>query len=191
MTAVRVVVKGVEFTGNPCRVVAGLFNGRPLRAGERVWAALFAFQAWLDKHHPGLYVYIIQPAYNTGVELSAGTHDLDGTIDTLILSRRTGRRVWLRGRRWWRRHGWAAWWRHTGSWINPSNWHFHQNLLGTADLGCPVGYLIPGQNADYYDHRTGLVGHLLEPGWYPRDIDATVLDFEAWLHDQEYDMPAP
>ena len=191
MPAVRVTVNGIDFTGNPCRVATATWNGRTFSAGERVWAALFRFQAWLDKHHPGLYVYVIQGAYNIGVVLSAGTHDKDGTLDTLILSRRTGRRVWLKGRKWWRQHGWACWWRRTGSWWRPSSWHFHQNLLGTVQAGCPVGIYIPGQNDDYYHHRTGLTGHLLEPGWYPDDIDATIFDFEAWLREMEDDMPAP
>ena len=182
---VRATVNGVDFTGNPCRVVAGQFNGRPLTAGERVWAALLAFQAWLDKRHPGLYVYVIQSAYRSGYAPSAGTHDLDRVLDTAIVSNFTGRRVWLRGRRWWRRFGWACWWRHVGAWWKPSSWHFHQVLLGGD---CPVGYLVPGQISDYYNHRTGLVGHLLEPGWYPKDIDATVFDFEAWLSKQEDEM---
>jgi len=30
-----VTVNGIDFTGNPCRVVTGSFNGRYLRAGER------------------------------------------------------------------------------------------------------------------------------------------------------------
>lgn len=176
-------VNGISFTGNPCRVVTATWNGRTFTAGERVWAALFFLQAWLDKHHPGLYVYVIQGAYNTGVAASAHTHDYDGTLDVAIINRRTGRRVWLRARRWLRALGWAAWWRHTGSWWSPSSWHFHMNLLGTVEAGCPVGTFIPGQNADYYQHRTGLVGHVLEPGWYPPDIDKTVFDYPAWLED--------
>ena len=188
VTNIRCTVNGVDFTGDPCRVVDGTFNGRWLKAGERVWAALFAFQAWLDKHHPGLYVYVIQSAYHEGYAPSAGTHDRDRVLDVAVINRRTGRRVWLRARRWFRRSGWACWWRHTGSWWKPSSYHLHQVLLGGS---CPVGYLVPGQIDDYYHHKTGLVGHLLEPGWYPKDIDATVFDFDAWLREMEDDMPAP
>lgn len=180
--ATRVTVNDVAFTGNPCRVVEGTFNGRWLKAGERVWAALFFLQAWLDLHHPDLYVYVIQSAYHDGYAPSAGTHDKDRVLDVAIINRRTGRRYWLRGRRWLRRFGWAAWWRHTGSWLRPSTWHIHMVLLGGD---CPIGYLVPAQISDYLNHRTGLVGHLLEPGWYPDDIDATVFDFEAWLQAQE------
>lgn len=184
--AARVTVNGVAFTGNPCRVLQGTFNGRSLKAGERVWAALIFLQAWLDKHHPGLYIYVIQSAYHEGYAPSAGTHDKDRVLDVAIINRRTGRRYWLRGRRWLRRHGWAAWWRHTGSWLRPSTWHIHMVLLGG---NCPVGYLVPDQIRDYYAHKTGLIGHLLDPGWYPKNIDATVFDFEAWLQHQEDDMP--
>lgn len=184
----RVTVNGIDFTGNPCRVVTATWNGRTFTAGERVWAALFAFQAWLDKHHPAFYIYVIQGAYNLGVAASAGTHDKDRALDVAVVNRRTGRRIWLRARRWFRRFGWASWWRHTGSWFSPSSWHLHQVLLGGT---CPVGDFIPAQIDDYYHHRTGLVGHLLEPGWYPKNIDATVFDFEAWLRVQEDDMPAP
>lgn len=186
--ATRVTVNGIDFTGNPCRVVTATWNGRTFTAGERVWAALFFFQAWLDKHHPALYVYVIQGAYNLGVVASAGTHDRDRALDVAVINRKTGRRTWLRARRWFRRFGWACWWRHTGSWFSPSSWHLHQVLLGGT---CPVGDFIPAQIDDYYNHRTGLVGHLLEPGWYPKNIDATVFDFEAWLRVQEDDMPAP
>lgn len=183
-----VTVNGIDFTGNPCRVVTATWNGRTFTAGERTWAALFAFQAWLDKFHPLWFVYVIQGAWNTGVAASAGTHDKDRVLDVAIVNRKTGRRTWLRGRKWLRMHGWAAWWRHTLSWLLPSSWHIHMVLLGGS---CPVGYLVPDQIDDYYGHRTGLVGHLLDPGWYPNDIDATIFDFEAWLREMEDDMPAP
>lgn len=176
-----ITVNGIEFTGNPCRVVTGTFEGRYLKGGERLWAALFVLQAWLDKHHPGFYVYVVQSAYNTGVPASAGTHDFDGVIDVLIINRKNGRRVWLRGQRWMRRLGWAAWWRHTGSWFRPSSWHLHAILLGTISAGCPVGSLVKGQVDDYYGHDSGLAGHLPDPTWHPKDINATVFDFPAWL----------
>ncbi len=180
-----VTVNGIAFTGNPCQVVTGSFNGRYLKAGERVWAALFVLQAWLDRHHPDLYVYVIQSAYNTTVAASAGTHDKDGVIDVLIINRKTGRRVWLRGQWWMRRHGWAAWWRHTGSWYRPSSWHLHAILLGTISAGCPVGYLVPSQVDDYFGRRSGLSGHLPDPTRHPKDINATIFNFPKWLHEQE------
>lgn len=186
--ATVVTVNGIDFTGDPCRVVTSTWNGRTFTAGERTWAALFAFQAWLDRHHLGYFVYVIQGAYNTGVALSAGTHDKDRVLDVAIVSRKTGRRLWVRGRRWLRAYGWAAWWRNSGSWLQPSTWHIHMVLLGGT---CPVGYLIPAQIADYLGKRSGLVGHIADLTWHPKNIDATVFDFEAWLREMEDDMPAP
>lgn len=180
--ATVVTVNGIGFTGDPCRVVTATWNGRTFTAGERTWAALFAFQAWLDKHHLGYFVYVIQGAYNTGVALSAGTHDKDRVLDVAIINRKTGRRLWVRGRRWLRAHGWAAWWRNSGSWLKPSTWHIHMVLLGGA---CPVGYLIPAQIADYRGKRSGLVGHIADLTWHPKDIDATVFNFAAWLRTQQ------
>lgn len=182
MTTVE--VNGVTFTDNPCTVHSVTWNGRTFKAGNRTLAALFDFQSWLDVHHPDLYVYVIQGCYNTGVSKSAGTHDKDGTLDVAVINRRNGRRVWVRARRWLRQHGWAAWWRNSGSWLAPSTWHIHMNLLGTAEEGCPVGSLIPAQNADYLAGRSGLVGHAKDPSWRPRNIAATVFDYDAWMEEE-------
>lgn len=178
MSTRPLVYKGINFTGDPCRVVTGTFNGRYLKAGERVWAALFDFQMWLDAEHPNLYLYVIQSAYNDTVPASAGTHDKDRVLDVAIVNRKTGRRVWFRGRRWLRSRGWAAWLRNTGSWLAPSSWHIHMVLLGSD---CPVGYLVPGQIKDYYQKKSGLVGHIRDWSWFPKDIGATVFYYPGWL----------
>jgi hypothetical protein len=180
-----VTINDIDFTGNPCRRVTATWNGRTFTAGERTWAHLFETQDWIDRTHPGWYIYVVQGAYNTGVDLSAGTHDYDGTVDTLLIHRVTGKRNWVSGQRWFRQCGWACWWRKTGSWLSPSNWHFHQNSLGCEAAGCPVGYLIPGQNSDYYNKKSGLSGHYPDPTWHPADIPATVFNYKAWMRRKE------
>lgn len=186
----NVVINGIEFTGNPCRVVTAEWNGKTFTAGERLWAHLFSLQEWLEAQHLNWYVYVVQGAYRTDVDLSAGTHDYDGTVDVYLINRKSGRRVWARGIKPLRKNGFAAWLRNTGSWLSPSTWHFHMNSLGTAP-GCKVGVLIPQQNSDYYEHKTGLFGHLFAPGWYPKDIAATVFDYPKWLREKEDEMAGP
>lgn len=178
-----VEMNGIAFTGNPCRKVTATWNGATFTAGERTWAHLFMTQRWIDEHYPRYYIYVVQGAYNTGVKLSAGTHDGDGTIDALIIDRETGERLWRVGQRILRRLGWAAWWRNSGAWERPTAWHFHMNSLGTAESGCPVGVFIPGQNRDYLavPPRNGLAGHDRDRTWHPSNIEDTVFDFRAWL----------
>lgn len=186
-----VVVNGVTFTNNPCVVHEVTWNGRWFRAGSRALAHLFATQAWLDRHHPGWYIYVIQGAYRTDVEASAGTHDYDGTFDIAIVHRKTGARNWITGRWWMRQLGWASWLRNTGSWARPSSWHLHQNSLGTQAAGCRVGYLVPGQNADYYSGKTGLKYHLPDLSRRPKNIDSTIFNYQRWLEEQEDEMSSP
>jgi hypothetical protein len=176
-------VNGISFTGNACRRVTATWNGKRFTAGERTWAHLFYTQDYLDRHYPNYYIYVLQGAFNTGVKLSAGTHDKDGTIDCLIIDRRTGERIWKQGQKILRICGWAAWWRHTGSWAKASAWHHHMNSLGTLETGCQVGIFIPGQNRDYLAKppRNGLAGHDADPTWHPKDIEATVFDYQQWL----------
>jgi hypothetical protein len=184
------IVNGVEFDSDaPCVVHHVTWNGSTFSAGSYLLAALFALQDWLDRRHPGLYVYVIQGAWNTGVELSAGTHDKDGVVDVAIVSRRTGRRVWLRGQRWLRINHFYAWWRHAGSWFSASLWHFHMIVVGITSAGCSVGYLIPGQISDAQQGRSGLVGHVLDPTWRPKRY--TPFPYARWVSDKEDEMSSP
>lgn len=184
------VVNGVTFDSEkPCEVHTVTWNGRTFRAGSLLLAALFAFQDWLDRHHPGLYVYVIQGAYNTGVAASARTHDFDGCVDTLIINRKTGRRVWLRGQHWWRQHHFYCWWRHTLSWALTSSWHFHQIVVGIDAARCPIGAFVPGQIADAEQGKTGLVGHFIERTWRPKHY--TPFPYRDWVERKADDMPSP
>lgn len=187
-----VTVNDIDFdAGAPCRVVTATWNGRTFTAGTRTWAHLFRTQEALTRRYPNYYLYVIQGSYNKGVAASAGSHDFDGTLDVAVVNRRTGRKMWIRGLRLLRRCGWAAWWRNSGSWANPSDWHIHMTSLGCQEAGCPVGWLIPSQIDDYYANRTGLASHLFDPTWHPRRIKATIFNFPRWVHNKEDDMPAP
>jgi hypothetical protein len=183
------IVNEVSFESNaPCEVHTVTWNGRTFRAGSMLLAALFALQEWLDRHHPGWYVYVIQGAYNVGVEQSAGTHDRDGCVDILILHRRTGRRLWLRALPWIRRRHFYGWLRNTGTWLNPSSWHFHIIVAGIEYTGCPVGIYVPGQIADAKAGRSGLVGHILDRTWRPKVY--TPFPYRQWVErHQEENMP--
>lgn len=178
------VVRGVRFNSDaPCEKHTVTWNGRTFTAGSYLLAALFDFQDWLDRRHPGHYVYVIQGAYNLGVTPSAGTHDRDGCIDALIIHRASGRRVWLRGQRWWRRRHFYAWLRNSGSWWRPSSWHFHNIVVGILDAGCPVGTYVPGQIADAVAGRSGLVGHVVDPTWRPKRY--TPFPYRRWVEEKE------
>lgn len=181
------IVNGVSFESDaPCEVHAVTWNGSTFKAGSYLLAALFAFQSWLDKKHPGYYLYVIQGGYNTGVKLSAGTHDKDGCVDLAIINRKTGRRYWL-GQRWLRAHHFYAWLRNSGSWASMSRWHYHAIVVGIERTGCPVGIFVPGQIADAKAGRSGLVGHVLDRTWRPPVY--TPFPYVQWVENQEENMP--
>jgi hypothetical protein len=169
-------------TGDPDEVITWrghvAVDGAPLRGSRRSIAHLeVTDQAALQKF--GTHVVVIQPAYHQGVEASAGSHDYDAVYD-----------VYLPGVDWWdaqrflREHGWAAWYRYTGSFADDQ--HIHMISLGYTTR---VGYLIPGQVSDYYAHKSGLVGHAADTSWHPADIDSTIFNYPAWVRAQEDDMP--
>lgn len=188
----RAIVHGVSFESDaPCERHTVTWNGRTFTAGSLLLAALFDLQDWLDKHHPGLYVYVVQGAYNTSVAASAGTHDEDGCVDILILHRKTGRRVWVRGIRWTRAHHFYSWLRRTGAWASPSRWHFHMIVVGIEGAGCPVGEFVPGQIRDARSGRTGLVGHLLESARIFRPKTYIPFPYRAWVERKEDEMTSP
>jgi hypothetical protein len=37
------------------------------------------------------------------------------------------------------------------------------------------------QYADYFAHRSGLVGHVSDPTWHPADIAGTIFKYAQWL----------
>lgn len=147
----------------------GMF-GQDCVVGRRTAAHLDWTKERLAEEHPRCRLVIIQSAYNTGVAASAGTHDFDACLD-----------VSIEGMGWWaaqkflRQCGWAAWYRH------PPQFGDHIHMVS---LGCPckVGEFVPGQVADYHANpaRNGLAGHDVDNTWHPRDVKASVFDFERW-----------
>lgn len=131
---------------------------------------------------------MIQPCYNEGVDASAGTHDKDAVLDIEIVGM-----TWPRAQKFLRECGWAAFWRHTGSWEARSAWHIHMASLGATAAGCIVGYLIDGgkslfghimassQYEDYYNHLDALADHGPDPSWHPADIKSTVFSYSAYF----------
>lgn len=157
---------------NGAQVITVTIGGKTFRAGRRTAAHLLWTIARLKAKHPGTTLEVIQPCYNTGVAASAGTHDKDGVLDVRIVGL-----PWLAAQGFLRSSGWAAWWRHSGTWEAESMWHIHM-----VSLGCPgpLGIYVPGQIDDYYAHRDGLADHAHDPTWHPADIAKTVFDYPAW-----------
>jgi hypothetical protein len=135
--------------------------------------------AWLfeelARDHPGATLHVIQPPYHVGWPPSAGTHDKDACSD-----------VWIFGleprvaERWLRAHGFWCWWRHTGTWADPPDWH-HHGFTAPADghhFAVPVGVYVDGglstqgrivassQIQDAHNRAQGLSG-LHAPGCDP------------------------
>lgn len=152
-------------------------------------AHLFETDAWL-RAHVACCLYVVQSAFNTGVPASAGTHDYDKVFDVYVIRLKSGRKVWVKGQRWLRRLGWADWWRHTGSWWNPSSWHHHMVCLSWLIDKCRVGIYVPGQVSDYCAEppRNGLSGHPTDRTWHPENIRATIFDYDEWYRKQVEDM---
>jgi hypothetical protein len=170
------------------RLITVTFGGRFFKCSQNTYAALLDTQARLAKAHPKAWIRVIQGCYNTGVAASAGTHDFDACLDVQIVGL-----SWQDAQDFLRKCGWAAWWRHTGSWASPSQWHIHMALLGAPAAGCTVGQYVDGgatlfghvvtssQYADYFAHRSGLVGHVSDPTWHPADIAGTIFKYAQWL----------
>ncbi len=157
--------------------------GLKFDAGNRTSAHLRYTLRRLAKKHPDARVHIAKACYvkiPPNVEdPSAGTHDGDGVLDLEFSG--IG---YPAAERFMRKHGWAAWWRHTGQWEDPSEWHVH-----IVSLGCPakVGGFVPGQVNDYHNHALGLKNQHTpgnDPTWHPKDISKTVFDYPKWLEKQ-------
>jgi hypothetical protein len=150
--------------------------------GDRVYGSLRTI-AHLDQtskqaeHHFGHEIEVLQGAYNTDVEASAGTHDKDACLDIFIPGV-----DWTEAQTFLRYRGWAAWYRYPPLFGS----HIHMISLGYST---PVGVFVPGQVEDYYAHRTGLTGHLPDKTEHPDDIDSTIFDFAEWEQEMESNMP--
>lgn len=175
------------------RVFWSLDGRTPVVAGDGkyVTGSLFAI-AWLDWVDAiavrmfGVHIHVIQPPFNTGVVLSAGTHDKDGAFDVSIPG--VG---WWKAQRFLRAHfGWF-WFRHTGPWASRSSWHLHGGPNGILKYGLAVGVFIPGQVQDYLNRAFGLEGQHT-PGsdgsWFPADR-AAVWPFRSYIQEMIDSMP--
>lgn len=187
------------------RVATRQFGGNTFQCSDRTYKHLVSTRWRLRLRYPFARLVVIQGAYSNG-PLSAGTHSEDCVLDVRItgLPGRTTERRWLKAQSFLRSHGWAAWWRHTGTWAPMSNWHIHMVSLPpglpahpTADqvgrayikLGTKVGKYIDGglstvgktvatsQVVDYYNHALGLANQHDsgdDTTWFPADINAYV-----------------
>ena len=130
-----------------------------------------------EKQFPGAKVYILQGSYHIGFKPSAGTHDRDAVLD-----------VWVTGVDWreaeffFRQQGWKGWWRHTGSWSAPSQWHIHMISPGTPNA---VGDLIPSQLAAYDAGRLGLARSVDGPDTVRRPSKVDHFDYQSWCRQLE------
>jgi hypothetical protein len=170
--------------------------GETFRCSNRVYWHLLWTIFVLRVRFPKARLVIYQTCYHTGIAASAGTHDFDAVFDVWIRGGVLGRDPW-RAQRFLRRHGWAAWFRHTGSWANA--WHIHMVSIPpgltanpTADeverafarLGIRVGVYVPGQVDDYYAHAFGLAGQHRagsDRSWFPNNINRCVFRRRLWF----------
>jgi hypothetical protein len=143
-------------------------------------------------------IAVIQPAYNSTVAASAGTHDYDACAD-----------IYIPGVEWWkaqgffRARGFGCWYRHPPTF---SLSHIHGFTIPPAsgkvraddyrDGGFTVGLYVDGgvsrygslrsssQLVDYYNHAFGLSG-MHSPGsdrsWYPKSITATIFSLGDYI----------
>lgn len=136
------------------RTVAGV----SFRCSNRTYWHLLWTIWWLRVRFPKARLQLLQPCYHVGVDASAHTHDFDCVVDVWIVGGVLGRDPW-RAQKVLRKLGWAAWFRHTGTWAARSAWHIHMISLPSglpaaptaldvgkayAALGIKVGLYIDG-----------------------------------------------
>lgn len=167
--------------------------GRTFKCSNRVaWHLRWTILV-LGLRFPKARLYVYQTCYHQGVAASAGTHDFDACFDVKIIGL-----DWWKAQQFLRRRGWAAWYRHTGSWSSPSGWHIHMISLPPGlpanptaldvqhafeALGIRVGIFVPGQVDDYYAHALGLKDQHragLDHSWFPDNINRTVFRRRWW-----------
>jgi hypothetical protein len=162
-------------------------------------------------YFPKARLRIIQGTCSHGI-YSAGTHDFDCVLDVEIIGMpgATDEARWFRAQRFLRNHGWAAWFRHTGTWAARSAWHIHMISIppglpanptpeqigrAFAKIGLKVGEYIDGgwttkgaivataQLDDFFRHTFGLKGEHAsgaDGSWFPANILAQVFRQEWW-----------
>jgi hypothetical protein len=140
----------VLLVGDPLERISFTIGGRTSRASRQGFALLWEFERRAKNRWPGCRFRIIQPANNTGVPASAGTHDKDDVWDWELIDAGT-----------WAQESELA--RDTGLWDwvrDPTQgdfgWHHH-----SIAPGLPLsryGDLVPAQMDDYRRHALGLKG---------------------------------
>lgn len=175
MSLVHLADRRTAGTPDPAEVVDATVASHTGRYGRRTLAHILWTITRLAELHPGARLVIIQGCYHTGYEPSAGTHDGDGVLDVEIIGL-----TWTDAQAFLRDCGWAAWWRHTGSWAAQDDWHVHM-----VSVGCPgpVGAYVPRQVTDFLGTppRDGLDGHAVDPTPHPKP--QLVFDYPAYLED--------
>lgn len=175
--------------------------GHRFKASRRTVAHLDYTIAAFERIFPHARLLMVQSCYNTGVELSKGTHDYDACFDFVFSGKMPGLTQtwkWLRFQRFMRNHGWGGWWRHTGPWSSPSAWHFHGFTLpvGLEHFTTRVGLYIDGgaseghpgsassQLVDYLAGAQGLAGQHVSRSdrtYRPKSISQTVFNYAKWV----------
>src|ERR1700744_4270690 len=97
------------------------------KASQATYGNLLDTQRALSEKHPGAVIEVMQSCYHTGYAPSAGTHDKDAVLDI-----RCPQLDWPDLQTFVRSQGWAGWWRHTGEWAAPGDWHVHMISLGAV-----------------------------------------------------------
>lgn len=186
----------------PSTIVRWVHRGRTIKCSFRTACAMARLNN-LARAKYGVDIVVIQPCYNTGVAASAGTHDFDATFDLYIPGV-----DWREQERFFRRNGFACWFRHPPAFGN----HIHGFVLPVPEgssrsddykvRGFKVGKYVDGgystsgrlvtssQIADYYNEAFGLSGQHT-PGsdnsWYPADKAATVFNLTAFVKRRQRD----
>lgn len=211
------MVPDALLAGGAADVIWFTIGGKTFRCGRRTAAHLYRTFDRFEHAFPELRLLIRQGCYNDTVEASKGTHDKDGVIDFDIVKKNGGLATeddYWHVQRWLRNQGWAAWFRHLGTWASRGAWHIH-----SISLGCPgpLGEFVDGglsttgriytssQIADYYKHTYGLKdqhtqdadksafpGDRGSPPWpvgteaqWKTAINQTIFDYPAWKDEHE------
>lgn len=164
----------ILLTGDPLDRITFTFGGMTSEATRRGFAHLWEFQRRVSIRVPNAFIRIIQPAYNTGVAISAGTHDKADVWDYEIV----GWDDWYAESRLARSIGFADWVR------NPKqnfSWHHHTISRGLPDH--MYGDLVPGQLTDYNRHALGLRGaheFMSDPQCANGHTVEPLFNYQAW-----------
>jgi hypothetical protein len=161
--------------GDPLAKITFTFGGMTSQASRRGFAHLWEFQRRISITKPGAWFRMIQPAFNTDVPASAGTHDKFDVWDYEIV----GWDNWYTESKLARMVGLADWVR------NPTQgdfgWHHHAISRGLPED--MYGDLVPAQLFDYTRHALALSGRH-DPGGDPQCRDGhtiePIFNYQAW-----------